>query len=286
MFDILNHVILAALGFLFLYPFWYTLVLAFSTPQQAASMGLHLWPAPISLESIKAAISYRAIGTGYLNTIFRAVVGTALNVTITILGAYVLSKKNLPLRSAFTVIVLITMFFSGGLMPAYLLIKNLGLMDSRLALILPVLTSAWNLIIARNFILMLPDSLEEAAYIDGANPPKILWYILFPLSMPIISVIALWSVVGHWNAWFDALLYIRSTDKTVLQIALRDMIRASNFDGKGKLSISLEIGNQAMIVVQSVRAAAIIISIGPIILVYPFLQKYFVKGMLVGSLKG
>jgi putative aldouronate transport system permease protein len=181
-------------------------------------------------------------------------------------------------------LILFTMFFGGGLIPSYLLMKNLNLLDSLWALILPSATSAWNLIIARNFISSLPESLEEAAYVDGAHPLTVIFKIMLPLSMPIIAVLALWSAVGHWNAWFDAMIYVRDRDKMVLQLILRQIIISNSNEmvGSGNL---LNV-TTAETTPETVKAATIIVTIAPIIFAYPFLQKYFVKGIMVGAIKG
>jgi putative aldouronate transport system permease protein len=176
-----------------------------------------------------------------------------------------------------------TMFFSGGLIPSYLNMRNLNLINSRWALILPGLTSAWNLIVARNFIASLPDSLEEAAFVDGAHPLTVVFTIMLPISMPIIAVLALWTAVGHWNAWFDANIYVRDPNKMVLQLTLRRILVEGSLDVMGGDVLN---ASSATTTPETVKAATIIVSIVPIILFYPFLQKHFVKGVMVGSIKG
>ena len=286
-FDVINYSIMIILTFVFMYPFWAQIVMSFSSPDNMSYLGQYFWPQKLSIESYKAVFSFRMIPVGYINTITRTVIGIPLNILFTFFGAFFLSKKHLPLRGFFTGVIVFTMFFNGGLIPSYLLVKNLGLLDSRMALILPSLTSAWWLIIARNFIMTIPDSLEEAAIIDGATPPLILFRIIIPLSAPIMAVIALWSGVMHWNAWFDSLIYISSNNKQVLQVILRDLLRAN--DPQTLIAMS-EMGIEGFVVSQSladsIKAGALMVSIGPIIILYPFLQKYFVKGLLVGSLKG
>jgi len=287
-FDVCLYTFLIVLTFLFLYPFWSTLVVSFSTSAQANSLGLKWWPSPITTYAYEKSLQYKSLYSGYANTILRASVGGAMTVFVTMLGAYVLSKKTLPLRKAFTLFILFTMFFSGGLIPSYMLIRNLGLINNRWVFILPGLTSAWWLILTRNFISALPDSMEEAAVMDGAGPLRILLRIIFPLSMPIIAVVALQSIVGHWNSWFDSLLYIKSVDKMPLQHILRRLVEISGMHGAssvGEIANLSDISAQK-ITEQSLKNAMIMLSIGPIILAYPFLQKYFVKGIMVGSLKG
>jgi putative aldouronate transport system permease protein len=218
-----------------------------------------------------------------MNTVIRTVLGTALSLTFTIFAAYALSKRYFPHRTFWTAFIVFTMFFSGGLIPSYLLVKSLGLINSMWALVLPGLISAFSLIIARNFFMALPESLEESARIDGANDIRILFSIIVPISMPIIATLTLWMAVQHWNAWFDSLIYMTDSHKQVLQVVMRrivlqgtkDMMDVNNFDDRSLVA------NPEMI-----KAATIMVTVMPIIMFYPFLQKYFVKGVLVGSLKG
>jgi putative aldouronate transport system permease protein len=219
-----------------------------------------------------------------MNTLFRTVFGTILTIIVTYLGGYALSKKSLPFRKIIMMFIIFTMFFSGGLIPGYLLVKSLGLIGSRWALILPVATSAWNLIIARNFISTIPDALEEAAFIDGASPYTVLLTIMVPLSMPIIAVLALWTAVRHWNAWFDALIYTTDKSKMVLQLILRNLLidKSTNATSETVAFIT----NTEYTSPETVKAATVFVATLPILLFYPLVQKYFVKGVLVGSLKG
>ena len=281
-FDSFNVLLMLLLIVAFLYPFWEQLVLSFSSPAAANRSGLKLWPSEFNITSYSQVFKSNQIWIGFFNTAFRTVIGTALTVLVTFCGAFVLCKKELPGRSIVLAAILFTMFFSGGMIPSYLLMRNMGLLGNRFALILPVTTSAWNLIMTRNFIASLPDSLEEAALVDGARPFTIVFKVFFPLSMPIISVLTLWSAVGHWNAWFDAMLYNRGRDLMVLQLYLRTLlIDQANTGGGGVLSAST-----AATTPETVKAATIVVSILPIVVLYPFLQKYFVKGVMVGAVKG
>ena len=174
------------------------------------------------------------------------------------------------------------MFFSGGLIPTFLNMRWLGLFNSRWVLILPMLTSAWHLILCRNFIMTLPQELEDAAYIDGAHPIAMIFYVMIPLSTPILAVLALWISIAHWNAWFDCLLYISDRSKYVLQIMLQRMLMSEQKD----LDYDNIAGEGLVVIPATLKAATVMVTIGPIILMYPFLQKYFVKGIFIGSLKG
>jgi putative aldouronate transport system permease protein len=283
-FNAFNYILMFMLMIIFVYPFWSTMVMSFSDPKFSGVMGIKLYPVNgISLNSYKSVFTDNIIYIGYMNTLFRTLIGTILTVLITYCGAYSLTKKQLPFRKTITLIILFTMFFSGGLVPSYLLIKQLGLVGSRWSLIVPGLTSAWSLLIARNFISSLPEAIEESAIIDGAGRLTVISRILMPLSMPIIAVLALWTAVGHWNAWFDAMIYISDRDKMVLQLVLRRILIDSD---PQILSDGALTRTTAETTPETVKAATVIVSILPIILFYPILQKYFVKGVLVGSLKG
>lgn len=190
-------------------------------------------------------------------------------------------KKDLPLRNIITVFLVIPMFFTGGLVPDFLLINSLGLYDTLWALILPILISTYNVLIMRNFIMSIPESLEESALVDGANFFTILFRIIIPLSKPILATIALWVAVRHWNAWFDAHIYTRSNKRVVLQLILRRVIIEHD---NAEITDTLQ-GDEGVIT-KTMEAATVLVAIGPIIAVYPFLQKYFVKGVMIGSVKG
>ncbi len=280
LFDILNTVFMVALAFVFLYPFWQTLVISFSTPEYASSLGVKLFPPSVTLDSYKSVFKTGSIWVGYANTLLRTVTGTVLTVLVTYCAGYAISRKNLPFKRAITFFITVTMFFSGGLIPTFLTIKSYGLVGSRLALILPMMTSAWNIIITRNYIAGLPDELEEAALVDGAHPLKIVFQVMFPLSMPIVAVLALWTAVGHWNAWFDAMIYCSGESKIVLQLVLRRLL----IDSQAETSILQS--TVAATTPESIKDATIIVAILPIVCVYPFLQKHFTKGVTLGAVKG
>ncbi|MGO4374043.1 carbohydrate ABC transporter permease, partial [Paenibacillus sp. MCAF20] len=195
--------------------------------------------------------------------------------------AYPLSRKTLPHRSFYTMIILFTMFFSGGLIPSYLLIKELHLMDSRWVYIVPMLVPTFSMLVLRNFFMSIPQEVEESAKIDGANDIRVLLSIVLPLSKPVLATLALWTAVGHWNAWFDAVLYISDQSKQVLQFFLREIV-VLNTDKE--TFGSTVVGNFKY--ETSIKAATVMFAVLPILVVYPFLQKYFVKGTMIGSLKG
>ncbi|MBO9606788.1 MAG: carbohydrate ABC transporter permease [Paenibacillaceae bacterium] len=282
-FDLFNYAFMIVLSLLFLYPFWNLLTLSMTAPQFVDKLGLRLWAEGINLYSYKQLFNNDVIYSAYTNTIIRTVVGTALTVLVSMCAAFALSRRDLPFRNGVTLIMLFTIFFSGGLIPMYMTVKWLGLIGSLWSLILPSLANAWYIILARNFLMSFPKELEESALIDGANPVQVAFRIIFPLSMPIVAVIALWAAVAHWNAWFDAMIYLREKSDYVLQLLVQKIFNQDRLDPTNTgtyIQITSQVSNQ------SVKAATIIVAIAPIVLVYPFLQKYFVKGVMVGSLKG
>ena len=284
-FDVCNYLVLAAFSATILYPYWYVLLLSLADAENASSLGLRLWNSGWSLHSYEFALSkYGNVVRAYGNSIFRAAVGTALGLVFTLLAAYPLSKKNLPGRSVVTIYILITMFFSGGIVPEFLLVRNLGLFNTRWALILPRLAVGFYIIIARNFLMTIDDAYEESAFMDGANYFQVLVRIVMPLARPLLATIALWLAVLHWNEWFQAMIYTRDESKIVLQLLVRRMIQDLFFIDEAVRQF--QSAREATLPSQSVRAAITVLTIGPIVLVYPFLQRHFIKGVFAGSLKG
>jgi putative aldouronate transport system permease protein len=270
------------IGLLCLYPFIYTLSISLSTATEASRQGFHLFPRDISLASYKMVLTNPDIVRGYVNTLVRTVLGTALTVVACCVAAYPLARKEMPHRALMTFLIVFTMLFSGGMVPGYLLIKKLGLVNTVWALVLPGMLGAFNIVIIKNFFQSLPESLAESARMDGASEWTVLFRIYMPLSKPVLATVALWSAVGHWNAWFDALLYITDDRKQVLQTFLQRIVIESSTQ-------LMELGVTDTSIVQftteTIKAATIIVTILPIICVYPFVQKYFVKGILLGGVK-
>lgn len=266
-----------------IYPFIHILSLSLSTPSEAVRPGVHLYPQEFSLASYKQAFRTSGIWMGYYNTIFRTVMGTVLSLAAMTIGAYALSKKYLPHRGGITMFIVVTMFFSGGLIPTVLLIKSIGLYDTRWALIIPGLINTFYMLILRNFFMAIPQELEDSAKMDGANDIGILFRIVLPLSKPILATIGLWVAVYHWNEWFHALLYIQDQSKIVLQIYLRRLIVDND---NAEMQRLMEQAADEQVVAETVKAAVLMITMLPILAVYPFIQKHFVKGIMVGSLKG
>ena len=284
LFDIIVSIGLVFFSLLVIYPFWYVLMTSFSNQMEANKLGMKLWLKEWDLSSYMYILQDSKVLYAYGNSIFRTVLGTVMALVVIMFCAYPLSKRDIPGRTFLTLFFLITMFFKGGLIPTYLLIKNLNLIDSRWVLIFPNLMNVYYMIIMRNYLMSIDNALEESAFIDGAGYGTILTKIVVPLAKPAIATVVLWVAVWHWNSWFDAYIYIQDEKKIVLQTLLRRMIDYASQEGTSLEQFSLEQNNR--VVSTSVRAATTMVTIGPIIALYPFLQKYFVKGIMVGSLKG
>lgn len=280
----LNIIALSAISFLCLYPVLYVLFASFSDPILLAKhRGFLLFPLNPTLEGYKIAFGYDSIWRGYLVTVYIVVVGTSVNMILTIMAAYVLSKKELYLYRFLNIFVTFTMFFSGGLIPTYLVVKNMGLIDSLWALIIPGAVTTWNLIILRTAIDAVPKSLEESARIDGASEVVILTRIIIPVVKATLAVLALYYIVGHWNSWFSASLYIKTRTKFPLQLILREVLISNT---SNEASVKINDTSQIDQYKRLVKYCTTIIATVPILFIYPFLQKYFVKGVMVGAVKG
>lgn len=283
-FDYLFYFLLILLCISILLPFIHLLSISLSPSHIATTMGLHLVPKELTFDNYRKVFESRFIWIGYKNTIIRTVFGTIIQLFFTSLGAYVMSKKYFPHRTFWTFIIVFTMFFSGGLIPSYLLVKELGLINKYASMILPGLISAYNLIIMRNFFASLPDDVEESCMIDGANRFVIFFRIILPLSKAILATVGLWLIVGHWNAWFDVLLYVQDDKKFTLQIILRRIILVGTQQLVEMTSSGFVEDTQSS--PEGLKAASIYVATIPILCSYPYVQKYFVKGIMIGSLKG
>ncbi len=282
-FDFFNVTFLTLLSIVCLYPFLYVVFVSFSDAAQLANYaGIVFKPIGFSTAAYEAVLMDKDIYIGYANTLFYVVVGTAVNIFMTCIAAYCLSRKNFFWQKPLMTMVLITMFFSGGLIPHFLVVKGVGLLNSRWSLILPTAISTYNLMIMKNAFQGLPESIEEAAKIDGANDLVILFKIVFPLALPTIAVITLYYAVGHWNAWFNAMIYIKDRELFPLQLFLREILLANNTD---QMMGDVATAEKEQIS-ETIQYATIIIATVPILFLYPFLQKYFVKGITVGAVKG
>lgn len=279
-FDVINYTVVTLLMIVTLYPIVYVAVASVSDPVIVAqSGGLLLWPQGLQLEGYRRVLENREIWSGYANTIFYTVVGTLLNVAFTAGLAFALSRKKLMLKKPITLFMMVTMFFSGGMIPTYLNMKSLGLLDTRMAVLLPGLVSAYNCIIMRTNFESIPDSLEESARIDGASDWTVFSRIVLPLSMPTVAVMILFYGVGHWSSWFNEMMYLQNRGLWPLQLIIREILVLSSSSAMNDGGLSYEM-------TEIIKYATIMVSTLPILCVYPFLQKYFVKGVMVGAVKG
>lgn len=277
-------IILGLASLICLYPILYVVFASFSDSALLESYNGFLYrPLGFSLNAYSAVFDDREIWRGYANTILYVIVGTTLSVVLTALGAYAITRKKFLWRKPILIMVLITMFFNGGLIPNFLLVRAIGIYDTIWAVILPTAISAWNMFIMRTSFAGIPASIEEAAEIDGANQFQIFVKIILPLSLSVIAVMVLYYGVGRWNAWFNAMIYLRDRTLYPLQLILREiLISNSTEDMMLTLDVSSTDGQK---VSESIKYATIVVATIPILCVYPFLQKYFVKGVLVGSVK-
>ena len=282
--DVIIYAVFILFSLTIVLPFWHLLGLSFSPSHVAVRGGLVLWPFDFTTDNYMRVFESRFIWIGYRNTLIRTVFGTVIQLFFTALGGYALSKKYFPHRTFWTFLIVFTMFFSGGLIPTYMLVRDLGLINTYSAMILPGLISAFNLLIMRNYFMSMPEEVEESCMVDGASRFRILFQIVLPLAKPILATVGLWLAVAHWNAWFDVLLYITDENMFVLQIILRRILITGTQQMLEQTGLIFEQGSVAS--PDGVRAAAIFVATVPILCVYPFIQKYFVQGIMVGSLKG
>lgn len=278
-FHVINVIICGLLSLAVLLPMLNILFGAFSDPYEVMKhSGLFLYPVKPTTYNFSLVFKNPSIFTGYLNTIFVVVAGTTLNVVLSLIGAYVLSRKGPMLVKFFTMMIVFTMYFNGGTIPTYLVVESLGLINSRWSMILPGAISTFNLIVMRTAMAQVPDSLPESAMMDGANHVQILFKIMTPLCKATVAVIVLYYAVAHWNSWFPAFLYLRDKSKYPLQLILRQILFQDETNSMAAESLALSS--------EAVKYATIVVATVPILAIYPFLQKYFVKGVMVGAVKG
>jgi len=282
-FDASNHLFLIGLMIVTLYPLLYVLFASVSNPGALAqSRGLLLRPLGFTLDAYRKVFDNPSITTGYRNTLFYVIAGTSLNLLLTCLGAYALSRKNVLWKTPITIMIIVTMFFSGGLIPTFLLVgKTLNWINTVWAVLIPNAINTWNLLILRTAFEAVPESLEEAARIDGANDFTILWRIIIPLSLPALAVVTLFYAVGHWNAYFSALIYLRDRALYPLQLILREILISNSVAGM-TTGVS---GGDVEPLGETIKYATVIVATLPVLALYPFLQRFFIKGALIGGVK-
>lgn len=277
-FTVLNYLLFIVIGIIMVYPFWYVVMYSFSDPTQSSLSSLYLLPQGFTLESYKYAFSKKILFTGFFNSVFLTVVGTCVNMLLTICLAYPLSRDKLPGKKYFSAFVVFPMLFNGGMIPTYLVIKQFGLMDSLWSLIASLAINVYNLLILSKFFKSIPESLIEVAKIDGCGDVMTLVKIILPLSKASLATISLFYAVQHWNEFLRATIYINTDSKWPLQVVLRNII--------DMVANDLNSGGEVFMNPENFKMATIVITVFPIICVYPFLQKHFTQGVMMGSVKG
>ncbi|MGG4393356.1 carbohydrate ABC transporter permease [Paenibacillus thiaminolyticus] len=284
-FDVVNYVLLTLVMLIVLYPLLFVLSASVSNPETVLRGEMWLIPKQINFDAYAKIFQNEDILLGYGNTILYTLLGTAINLIMTICAAYPLARKDFLGRGLITGMIVFTMFFGGGLIPTYLLIKNLNMLDTLWVMVIPNAVAVWNIIIMRTFFQQsIPGEIQEAAMIDGCSHMQTLLRIVLPLSMPIIAVMVLFYAVGHWNSYFNALIYLSSKDKFPLQLILREILIQS--DSGDMIKLTSESAVKMKMNVEGLKYAVLVVANLPMLVLYPFLQRYFVKGIMIGALKG
>ena len=286
------YVLLFLMFIITLYPLVYTLSASISSPTAVSSGRMLLLPVDITLDGYQYILQYREIWSGYANTIFYTIAGTLLNLLVTIPCAYALSNRNMRGRNVIMALFVVTMYFSGGMIPSYLNMDSLGLLNSRAVVLLYGLVSTYNLIMARTFFTnSIPWELHESAALDGAGDFRTMMSVVLPLSKPIIAVLALYYAVGHWNSYFNEMIYLSDRSKYPLQVFLREILTLSQYNAQameeGGYSVAeMQQMIQAIDTANLVKYCVIVVSVVPMMILYPFVQKFFAKGVMIGAIKG
>ena len=284
-FTIVNYVLLSIVFGLVFYPLFYTVSCSFSSARAILSGRVWLLPVEPTLKGYKAVFNYKDIWTGYANSLFYTFFGTIINVAMTVMAAYPLSRKRFYGRNVFMGIFTFTMLFSGGLIPAYILVDRLGLINTRWAMLLPQALAVWYVILARtHFQANIPEELYEAADLDGCSDIATLFRVVLPVSGPIIAVLVLFYAVGNWNAYFDAFIFLKEKRLYPLQVILRNILIQNEITPS--MMANMELMDKIQGLQDLLKFSLIVVASGPVLLIYPFVQKYFIKGIMVGSIKG
>ncbi|QHT48745.1 carbohydrate ABC transporter permease [Bacillus sp. SB49] len=284
-FDVLNLLLITGVCLSVIYPLYFIVIASISDPDAIYAGEVWFWPQDVTLDGYKRIFEDSTIWNGYKNTVVYTVVGTVIQVTCTLLAGYALSRRDLSGRTLITVVFVFTMFFSGGLIPTYLLVKDLGLLNTMWAMILPKAVAVWNVIVARAFFQStIPGELLEAAKMDGCSNTKFFTRIVLPLSKPIIAVMVLFYAVGQWNSYFDALIYLNDENLYPLQLVLRNILTQNEMSVQMMGGIDNFAAQQR--VGEMIKYGVIIVAALPLLIIYPFVQKYFVKGVMIGGIKG
>ena len=279
------YAILSIILVIVLYPLIYVVAASFSDPQAVISGKVILWPVDVTLRGYQAVFKNPKILTGFANSLFYMFVGTAINLVMTMLCAYPLSRKEFTARNKIAALFVFTMYFSGGLVPNYMIVSKLGLINTRWAMLIPTAMSTYNMIIARTYMVnSIPDELYEAAQLDGCSPFKYLLKVIVPLSKPIIAVLALYYGIAKWNNYFDAMLYLNDSSKWPITMVLREILIQNQIDPTMLTDASALSKLQGM--TELLKYSVIVVASVPVLMIYPFVQKYFVKGVTIGAVKG
>ncbi|MEK3769565.1 carbohydrate ABC transporter permease [Paenibacillus sp. FSL R5-0887] len=281
-FNVVSTFILLVVVVVTLYPFLHMLAVSLSSDVHVMKNTVSFWPKGFNLNMYKLVLGDSQIWVAYKNTLIYTVLGTLISLVVTSTGAYALSRSDMALRKSFTLLIVVTMFFSGGMIPTFLVVRSLDMVDTVWGMVLPGAVSTWNLILMRTFFSGIPKELEESGRIDGLNDIGIFIRIIVPLSKASFATIALFYAVGMWNNFIYPLLYLRSPDLFPLQVLLRNLVLAGSASSGDVTSI----GGDNMVIEESLKYATIMVSTLPILIVYPFVQKYFVKGAMIGAVKG
>lgn len=283
LFIVFNTLLLSAIALIMLYPIVYVLFASLSNSVKLMSYSGVLWkPLELNFEAYRSVSKNPMIISGYINTLQIVLISLVINIVLTSIAAYFFSRKNVLFQKPIFFYVIFTMYFSGGMIPFFLTVKNIGLFNSMWAVILPTAISTYNMIVMKTSLESIPDSIEEAAKIDGASHLQILFLVILPLSLPILSVMVLYYAVAHWNAWFNAMIFLQDREKFPLQLILREILIQNNTELMNQNANEME----AQAISESIKYAVIIVATLPILCVYPFLQKFFVKGAMTGAVKG
>ncbi|WP_337099875.1 carbohydrate ABC transporter permease [Paenibacillus sp. YIM B09110] len=286
-FEIFNGVVMIAIMVLTIAPFWFSLVGSLNEGLDYMRGGVYFWPREFTLANYIGVFSDPSIYNAYLVTAARTLLGTLLHVLFTALVAYGLSRPNLKGKSVYMIYIMITMFFAGGLVPTYLLYRDLGLLDNFLVFIIPGMFGVWDLMILLSFFRSIPESIIESAKIDGAGEYRIFWRFILPLAMPACAAIALFNGVGHWNSYFDSLMFTTSESLQTVQLFLMRVVTDASFaTGMGAQAANAVPEQAKKLSPETLKLAMMIATTAPILVIYPFLQRYFVKGIMIGSIKG
>jgi putative aldouronate transport system permease protein len=286
LFDIVNVVMLTGAFILVLYPLYFVVIASISNPDKIYAGEVWILPQDVTFDGYRRIFNSEMIWRGYANSILYAGLGTAISVVLILTSAYALARKDFVGGNIFMLLFIFTMFFGGGLIPTYLVVKQLGMLNTIWAMVIPGAVGVWNVIIARTFFqLSIPDQLREAAFIDGCSNTRFFFQFVLPLSKPLIAVLVLLHIVGYWNSFFDALIYLQDEDMYPLQLVLRNILIQSDVSTTGSMISDIESYAAQQRVAELLKYGVIIVATAPLMIIYPFLQKYFVHGTLIGAIK-